>query len=102
MDNSAPPPRTWNLLITFTLACLGGAAWMRLIIRQGLVDATLPFALAALVVGGSVAWLALQKWRSTHPHRCATITGFCGGIGGAGFVLLLRIFLPLLSVSFPQ
>jgi fluoride ion exporter CrcB/FEX len=95
MDNSGRPPRALALTIKFTLACLGGAAWMRFIIRQGIVDAAVPLALAALVVGVTAAWLTLQKWRSTHPHRCATITGFCGGIGGAGFVLLLRIFLPL-------
>lgn len=96
MDQSGRRPRALNLGIQFTLACLGGAAWMRFIVRQGMVDPTVFFALTALFVGVTMAWVALQNWRSTHPHRCATITGFCGGIGGAGFVLLLRVFLPLL------
>jgi hypothetical protein len=94
MGDSNGSRRALILAVQFAFACLGAAAWMRFIVRQDIVHGTMPFALVALLAGVTVAWLALQKWRSTHPQRCAVITGLCGGVGGAGLVLLLRMSAP--------
>jgi len=74
----------------FVLACLGGAAWMRLIVRQWVIDPGAFFGLGSLLIGCLIAWVALQHWRCSAPYRCAVIVGLCGGVAGAGFVILLR------------
>ena len=82
--------RHWSAVTAFLLACLGGAAWMRLIVRQWVIDPGKLFGLGSLLIGCLIAWVALQHWRHSAPHRCAVIVGLCGGIAGAGFVILLK------------
>jgi fluoride ion exporter CrcB/FEX len=84
--------RNWSTVSAFVLACLGGAAWMRLIVRQWLIEPGTFFGLGSLLIGCLIAWVALQYWRRSAPYRCAVIVGLCGGVAGAGAVILLRAF----------
>ena len=82
--------KNWNAVGAFVLACLGGAAWMRLIVRQWFTEPGAFFGLGSLSIGCLIAGAALQLWRRSAPYRCAVIVGLCGGVAGAGFVILLR------------
>jgi len=82
--------KNWSTVGAFVLACLGGAAWMRLIVRHWLIEPGAFFGLGSLSIGCLVAWVALKHWRRSAPYRCAVIIGLCGGVAGAGFVILLR------------
>jgi len=70
----------------FVLACLGGAAWMRLIVREWVSEPGTFFGLGSLVTGCLIASLTLKHWRHSAPYRCAIIVGLCGGVAGAGAV----------------
>lgn len=83
--------KNWSTLGAFVLACLGGAAWMRLIVRQWVIEPGAFFGLGSLLIGCLIAWIALQHWRRSAPNRCAVIVGLCGGVAGAGFVILLKV-----------
>jgi fluoride ion exporter CrcB/FEX len=82
--------KNWRAVGAFVLSCLGGAAWMRLIVRQWLIAPGAFFGLSCLLIGSLIAWVALQHWRRSAPYRCAVIVGLCGGVAGAGFVMFLK------------
>lgn len=77
-------------LTIFFFACLGGAGWMRLLVKVGLIDSGPVFGACSLVLASIAAWCALHRWRVTAPGRCAVMVGLCGGIAGPGLVMLLK------------
>ena len=66
---------------------------MRFLVREGWVGFNPYVGLCSLVLGSSLAWFALARWRVAAPYQCAIAVGFCGGIAGAGVVMVLSAIL---------
>ena len=76
--------------IVLWLACLAGAAWMRLLIRSGAIHSLHQAGLWLFLVAVPVAWIGLLRWRRADPYRCSLVVGLCGGVAGAGIAMMLQ------------
>jgi hypothetical protein len=75
---------------SFLATCLVSCGVMRFLVLHLEAVFTWPVALSSLGLGVSFSWFLLQRWRISHPVRCAAWIGLCAGVAGSGLYTLME------------
>ena len=75
--------------VALVFAALGGEGWMRFFVRERLIPFDPEVGCCCVVIGTMVASIAAWRWHRSAPYHFAIAVGLCGGIAGAGLVMML-------------